>query len=134
MPVSRRLIIGILAAASVVALAVLVVQWRGRDNDRRIEAELSEAVDALRPFPRRIDEATEILEARAEGRRMTYVYRVTRDEPLDIEQQRVRLRRIVCGSEAMRRSIGQGVTFIYEYRGPGDAQPVLGRVEVGACE
>ena len=133
MPVPRRLIIGTLAAAGVVALAVLVVQWRGRDNDRRIEAELSEAVDALRPFPRRIDEATEILEAHAEGRRMTYVYRVTRAAPLDIEQQRTRLRRVVCDAEPMRRAIRQGVTFTYEYRAPDDAARVLGRIDINDC-
>ena len=133
MPVPRRLIIGTLAAAGVVALAVLVVQWRGRDNDRRIEAELSEAVDALRPFPRRIDEATEILDAHAEGRRMTYVYRVTRAAPLDIEQQRTRLRRVVCDAEPMRRAIRQGVTFTYEYRAPDDAARVLGRIDISDC-
>ena len=133
MPVPRRLIIGTLAAAGVVALAVLVVQWRGRDNDRRIEAELSEAVDALRPIPRRIDEATEILDAHAEGRRMTYVYRVTRAAPLDIEQQRTRLRRVVCDAEPMRRAIRQGVTFTYEYRAPDDAARVLGRIDISDC-
>jgi len=133
MPVPRRLIIGTLAAAGVVALAVLVVQWRGRDNDRRIEAELDEAVDALRPFPRRIDEATEILDAHAEGRRMTYVYRVTRAAPLDIEQQRTRLRRVVCDAEPMRRAIRQGVTFTYEYRAPDDAARVLGRIDISDC-
>ena len=133
MPVPRRLIIGALAAAAVVALAVLVVQWRGRENDRRIEAELTEAVDALRPFPRRIDEATEILEARAEGRRMIYVYRVTLAAPLDIEQQRARLRRVVCDAEPMRRAIRQGVTFTYEYRAQDDAARVLGRIDISDC-
>ena len=133
MPVPRRLIIGALAAAAVVALAVVVVQWRGRENDRRIEAELTEAVDALRPFPRRIDEATEILEARAEGRRMIYVYRVTLAAPLDIEQQRARLRRVVCDAEPMRRAIRQGVTFTYEYRAQDDAARVLGRIDISDC-
>ena len=133
MPVPRRLIIGALAAAAVVALAVVVVQWRGRENDRRIEAELTEAVDALRPFPRRIDEATEILEARAECWRMIYVYRVTLAAPLDIEQQRARLRRVVCDAEPMRRAIRQGVTFTYEYRAPDDAARVLGRIDISDC-
>ena len=133
MPVPRRLIIGALAAAAVVALAVVVVQWRGRENDRRIEAELTEAVDALRPFPRRIDEATEILEARAEGRRMIYVYRVTLAAPLDLEQQRARLRRVVCDAEPMRRAIRQGVTFTYEYRAQDDAARVLGRIDISDC-
>ena len=133
MPVPRRLIIGTLAATAVVALAVLVVLWRGHENDRRIEAELSEAVEALRPFPRRIDEATEILDAHAEGRRMIYVYRVTRATPLDIDQQRVRLRRVVCDTEPMLRAIRQGVTFTYEYRAPDDAAGVLGRIDIGNC-
>jgi hypothetical protein len=130
---SRRLIMGLVVAVAVLGLIALVVLLRGRDADRRIEAELNEAVEALRPFPRRIDDATEILEARAEGRRMIYVFRVTQDAPLDIEQQRIRLRRTICGNEAMRRSIGAGVTFIYDYRGPGEAWPVLGRIEISEC-
>ena len=83
MPRPRRLMIGIAATTAVAALVALVVLMRDGEADRRIEAELNEAIDALRPFPRRIDDATEILDARAEGRRMTYVYRVARDAPLD---------------------------------------------------
>jgi hypothetical protein len=135
MLVPRRVLIGSLAASVIVGLAALALLWRGQENDRRIEAELTEAVDALRPFPRRIDDATEMLEAHAEGRRMTYVYRVTRAAPLDIEQQRARLRRVVCDAEPMRRAIRQqGVTFTYEYRAPDDAARVLGRVDISACD
>jgi hypothetical protein len=134
MHVPRRLIIAAAAAAATIALVALAMLWRGHANDRRIEAELSEAVDALRPFPRRIDEATEILEAHAEGRRMTYVYRVTLAAPLDIDQQRARLRRVVCGSEPMLRAIRQGVIFTYEYRAPDDPARLLGRIDIDACD
>lgn len=131
---SRRAIIGLVA----VLLLVLGAAWLllpPRPGGDAVEAQLRQAAEQLRPFPRLIDEATEMTDARAEGRRMIYVYRVLREEAFDAAAQEARLRRAVCTTAEMRDAIrAHGVSFGYEYRAGEDAARVLARFEFAACD
>lgn len=126
----RRILIAALCAAGV-ALLVAVFLWPG--DGREVERQLQDAVESMRPFPRRIDEATELVEAWAEGRRMTYVYRLLQDVALDADRQRANLERAACAAEPMRNAMREGVVFIYEYRGKDDPAQVLARIEIARC-
>ena len=126
----RRILIAALCAAG---LALLVAVFLWPDDGREVERQLQDAVEAMRPFPRRIDDATELVEARAEGRRMTYVYRLLRDLPMDEGDRRAALERAVCAAEPMRAAMREGVVFAYEYRAQDDAARVLARIEISRC-
>lgn len=130
MSTSRPILIAALCAAGI-ALLVGVYLWPS--DGQSVERQLQDAVEAMRPFPRRIDEATEMVEARAEGRRMTYVYRLLQDVPVQAEQQRASLERTVCAAAPMRDALREGVTFVYEYRAKDDPAQVLARIEIARC-
>lgn len=135
MPPIRRPLVIVLAAVAFGALAayLLVPRLVGPGGDQ-VEAQLRQAAEALGPFPRRIDEATELVEARVENRRMTYVYRLTRAGAVDAAVQATHLRGTVCRTEAMAEAIRRhGVIFVYEYRAQGDPGQVAARVEVDRC-
>lgn len=134
---------GMILAAGLVALGGAgFAAWQFRpggtpapvSEDARIEAELRQAVEQLRPFPRRIDDVTELTEARAAGRVMTYVYRVSQSDGFDLAVQRAHLERAVCDNAPMRAAIAEHrVAFTYEYRSTTEAERVLGSVEVARC-
>lgn len=126
----RRILIAVLCAAGVAGLVALFF-WPG--DGREVERQLQDAVEAMRPFPRRIDDATELVEARAEGRRMTYVYRLLQDVPVEGDQQRRNLERAVCAAEPMRNALREGVVFVYEYRAKDDPGRMVTRIEIARC-
>ncbi len=126
----RRILIAASCALGVAGLAALFF-WPG--DGREVERQLQDAVEAMRPFPRRIDDATELVEARAEGRRMTYVYRLLQDVPVEAEQQRRNLERAVCAAEPMRNALREGVVFAYEYRAKDEPGRVLAQIEISRC-
>jgi len=123
----------LIAALCAAALALLVGVYFWPSEDQSVERQLQDAAEAMRPFPRRIDEATEMVEARAEGRRMTYVYRLLQDVPVEEERQRAALERTVCAAAPMRDALREGVVFVYEYRGKDDPAQVLARIEIARC-
>lgn len=126
----RRILIATFCALGVAGLAALFL-WPG--DGREVERLLQDAVEAMRPFPRRIDDATELVEARAEGRRMTYVYRLLQEVPVEVEQQRRNLERVVCSAEPMRNALREGVVFVYEYRAKDEPGRTLARIEISRC-
>jgi hypothetical protein len=134
MPPIRRSLVIVLAAVAFGALAAYLLVPRLGPGGDQVEAQLQQAAAALGPFPRRIDEATELVEARVENRRMTYVYRLTRAGAVDAAVQAAHLRGTVCQTEAMAEAIRRhGVAFVYEYRSQGDPGQVAARVEVDRC-
>ncbi|MBR0680794.1 hypothetical protein GXW74_09870 [Roseomonas eburnea] len=134
----RKIVVGVAALAAVGVVAVVAtIALRGGGmpaTDRGVEAELRQAVEQLRPFPQRIDEATELTDARADGRTMTYVYRLTVSDTFDQAAQRARLEQAACGNPAMRAAIrDHGVAFIYEYRAFADPARIEARFTVDRC-
>lgn len=137
----RKIVLGI-AALAVLGLVVAAVALRGGGGgaptpvtDRDVEAELRQAVEQLRPFPQRIDDATELTDAQASGRTMTYVYRLTLADDFDQAAQRSRLERAACGNPAMRSAIrDHRVAFIYEYRAFADPARIEARITVDRCD
>ena len=126
----RRILIAALCAAGIAVVAALFF-WPS--DGREVERQLQDAVEAMRPFPRRIDDATELVEARAEGRRMTYVYRLLQDVPVETDRQRANLERVVCAAEPMRNALREGVVFVYEYRAKDAPDRMLTRIEISRC-
>ena len=134
---------GVILAAALAALGVAgFAAWQFRpggtpapvSEDARIEAELRQAIEQLRPFPRRIDEVTELTDARVTGRAMTYIYRVSQSGGFDLAAQRAHLERAACDNAPMRAAItDHRVAFTYEYRSAAEAERVLGSVEVARC-
>lgn len=129
----------ILAALGAAVLAAVLLLRPHRDAtpeaDREVEAQLRQAVEQLRPFPQRIDEFTLLTDARASGRTMTYVYRLTVAEPFDQAAQRTRLQGAACDNPAMRAAIVEHrVAFTYEYRAFADPDRVEASITVSRCD
>lgn len=127
------------SASTEAAPAPVVTAQPGREPPDPIAAELSQAAaEATREAPQKIDPITTLERVTAEGRRLTYHYRISRRDASDEElREFVRKNGVVsaCKNPEMAAAMKDyGVTYRYSYMMPNATQPVVVDATYADCQ
>jgi hypothetical protein len=93
------------------------------DVAKGVQADVAKGVQALKhetKLPKTIDDYTELVDIRAEGRAVVYVHRLTvKAKPAKayewLAAVRTNMLRPVCSNKSMSKAMNQGVVFRYQY-------------------
>jgi hypothetical protein len=93
------------------------------DVAKGVQADVAKGVQALKhetKLPKTIDDYTELVDIRAEGRAVVYVHRLTVEaKPAKayewLAAVRTNMLRPVCSNKSMSKAMNQGVVFRYQY-------------------
>jgi hypothetical protein len=93
------------------------------DVAKDVQADVAKGVQALKhetKLPKTIDDYTELVDIRAEGRAVVYVHRLTvKAKPAKayewLAAVRTNMLRPVCSNKSMSKAMNQGVVFRYQY-------------------
>jgi hypothetical protein len=93
------------------------------DVAKDVQADVAKGVQALKhetKLPKTIDDYTELVDIRAEGRAVVYVHRLTVEaKPAKayewLAAVRTNMLRPVCSNKSMSKAMNQGVVFRYQY-------------------
>jgi hypothetical protein len=93
------------------------------DVTKDVQADVVKGVQALKhetKLPKTIDDYTELVDIRAEGRAVVYVHRLTVEaKPAKayewLAAVRTNMLRPVCSNKSMSKAMNQGVVFRYQY-------------------
>jgi hypothetical protein len=93
------------------------------DVAKGVQADVAKGVQALKhetKLPKTIDDYTELVDIRAEGRAVVYVHRLTVEaKPAKayewLAAVRTNMLRPVCSNRSMSKAMNQGVVFRYQY-------------------
>jgi hypothetical protein len=93
------------------------------DVAKGVQADVAQGVQALKhetKLPKTIDDYTELVDIRAEGRAVVYVHRLTVEaKPAKayewLAAVRTNMLRPVCSNKSMSKAMNQGVVFRYQY-------------------